>query len=183
MISKKNRRGFTLLETILVVSLLSVVSLAIMPSFLQGLRVFDRFATVSEDMELAVLIERLTHDLRNGIEYSPVPWSSSAASLNFPSMTAQTPADNDIVPTLIGYRYDADTKKVIRSSSLYPYNAVSENRVLAGNVQSLQFDLIRNREDKAPSRVTVSVQYGDGTDTRFFKKSIVIPASYMEPSA
>lgn len=176
--------AFTLMEVLIVLSLLTAVSLAVMTSFLQGIKVFSRFRGAEDGMEQSFLIEQLTHDLKNGADYSLLPWVLSKNTISFASVpTVDENAENasDVLPSRVIYRLDPEKNEVIRAQSFPPYDGLAvQTSVLAHGVRSMVFDVVRDNEEKIPSRVSVSIEYGDASHPHFLKKDILIPVGYAE---
>lgn len=164
------------------VSLLSAVSLAVMGTFIQGVKIYNRFGGLKGEEEAAFLVESLTRDLTNTVNYSLVPWVVSGQSLSFASINTaggeELGAMNEL-PMQVVYRYDREKKVVTRSENGYPFDKVSaKTRVMAEGVQSLKFEVLGELQDAAPSRVTLLMMYGDEAHPRLLKKHIMVPVGY-----
>ena len=174
--------GFTLIEILLVISLLSLTSLAVMSTFLQGIKIFGRMSGMNDEFAQAFFMEQLEHDLKNSANYSLIPWTVSENALSFGSLPVLAGSDDPMaagIPVRIDYRYDQQGKRVIRSKTSFPYNPGSEDSaVVAENAQSLRFDVLRDSEESPPSRVTISIGIGGASHSRLLKKEITIPVSY-----
>ena len=182
-----NRAAFTLIEILIVVSLLTMTSLAVMTSFLQGIKIFNRFNDSQDGLEKAFLIEKLTHDVKNSANDPKVPWVVSTDSLSFASVSTVSSKEEDaagVLPARIRYYFDPEKKAVIRTEVSFPFDRASaQSEVLAESIQSLKFNILRDNEEKPPSRVTVTLEYGDAPDMRILKKDILVPIGYVEVQA
>lgn len=177
----RDRAGFTLLEILLVVSLLAVVAGAVMASFVQGARLFERLNVSLADEENAFVLEKLSRDLKNGVRYSLVPWEVRDDSISFPSLPAAAGDPADAVPVRVEYRIDPARREIVRTETAYPYDRTAgRSEVVGRRMQSLSFAVIRESEESAPSDVTVSVEYGDPQRLKFLKKHLIIPCGYRE---
>ena len=182
--SKFGAAGFTLIEILIVISLLSAVSLAVTASLIQGLRVFNRFNLVLDGEGKAFLMEKLTRDLKNSVPYSLVPWKITRDSLSFASVPFEAGEGRESfagMPSHIIYQWDYDRKEIVRIQNDFPFNsAVFKKEVLAGHVQSLKFDVARENEEAPPTRITVLIEDGDPLKPQLLKKEILIPCGYRE---
>ncbi len=179
---KKNRRdsGFTLIEILIVVTLLAVTSLVITTSLVQGVRIFKRFNGVSDAEEKMFFTERLTADLQNGCSYSQVPWKISGDSISFPSIPA-APEEGPTagLPHRVSYSFNPDKKVIIRTESIFPYDEESTKmQVVASGILAARFEAARESEESMPRRLTASFDYGSASSPETLKKTILIPAGY-----
>ena len=180
----QNKRGFTLIEILVVVTLLAMTAFAITTSFIQGIKIYDRFNGMQEEEEKIFFIEHLTRDLKNGTNYSRIVWSASKDYLSFPSIAAEAGEGSGItggLPVGISYQFNPERKEIFRTESNFPYDPDhTSRRVAATGIHSLKFDLLRDSEESMPSRVTVTLEYGDAAHPKILKKLIMIPVSYRD---
>ncbi len=178
----KKKYGFTLIEILIVLGLLSMAALTIMTVFIQEIKVFNRFSGMRDDEEMMIFTERLTRDLRSGARCAAIPWSASEDALSFPSIKAGVEGDNLLtagLPAKVTYRLDRDKKEITRTETVFPYGADNSTaRVIALRVASLKFEILRESEEAVPLRVTVSVEYNRQSKLRTIKKSMMIPVGY-----
>lgn len=181
---KSSPSGFTLVEILVVLSLLTATATAVMTSFMQGLKVFNRFNGSQDELEKTFLLEQMTHDLKNGAHYSLVPWHIAKDSLSFasvPSVSENSSTGFDALPASIQYRFDPEKKEVTRTINFFPFQPSSaETQVLAEGVRSMTFGVLREDDQKAPSRVSVSLEYGDESKPRLLIKEMTVPVGYTE---
>lgn len=179
------RAGFTLMEILVVITLLSITSLAIITSFIQTVKIFDRFNGVLDAEEKMIFAQRLTRDVKNGTVYLSEPWRISDAALTFPSIPAGSGQGEGLggLPSRISYQFLEEKKVVTRTESRFPYRKETEEiRIIATGVRSLKFEVLRDGEETIPQRLTVSLEYGSQNPAKTLKKIILIPAGYRDRS-
>jgi len=79
-------RAFTFVEMALVVSLLSLVSLAVYRSLSNGLEIWKRSARFILEEDAAIFLEGLTRELSNTLSYSLLPFEGEADRVRFATM-------------------------------------------------------------------------------------------------
>lgn len=91
---RKNRDaiGLTLIEILLVVSLLSVVSLAVFHSISQGIRVWGRARQYTHEEDAAIFFEKIGQDIRNSFNYSKLSFNGTSHGVSLPTIV-KTPVD------------------------------------------------------------------------------------------
>ena len=79
-------RGFTFIEILFVMALLSLVGLVIFTTFARGIDLWQRLQKELVDEEAGIAFEKMTHDLRNSFYYSPLLFIGTDSSLRFPTI-------------------------------------------------------------------------------------------------
>lgn len=82
---KKNRNGFTFIELLIVISILSVVSLAIYSTLNNGIKIWHRVNTVMPEEDLAVFLDKFGRDITNILRYNPIRFFGQADRMEFAS--------------------------------------------------------------------------------------------------
>ncbi len=130
---KRSRRAFTLAETLLVVSLLSMVSLAVFQAVTNGMKIWEFSTYYSREEDAALFLDKFAKELRNSFSYSRFTFEGTIDSISFPTMVtalkdrALSGGETDYVkqPGMVHYSYDLTSGSVVRRQSNYS-EAVNE---------------------------------------------------------
>ena len=179
--AKRYQRGFTLLETVLVVSLLSVVSLAVYNAIANGLRVWQRSQQFLLEEDAALFLDKLEYDLQNGLDYSLLAFDGAVRKISFPAVV-RTWQDQRIAGSaqpelieqigMVQYSYDKIDRTVFRSQANYSQalnGKFGEARPLVSPLSGLKFSflVVSGKETKwqqraagqLPRAVKVEIEY------------------------
>lgn len=189
-------RGMTLIEILIVVSLISVTSLALYHALANGLRVWDYSDKLVVEEDIALFVEKLSSDLRNTLYFSKIPFEGDRQSYSFPTIIKlREPKDNfskrALVSEQIGrvfYSYDVSKKAILRRQASYGQalnNEYDAPQTLVGRVESLAFEYIYLTEKEevisesvlqtVPSALVVEVTFFDQKQKKTFKRTIDVP--------
>ena len=177
MISPRRPRGFTLIETLLVLLLSSFVFLAINSSLWQGIKVFNRLSALAGQQAVAFAFETLTRDVKNSMEYSRIPFQVTPHALSFASLTNRPLTEGQdafwLMPSGISYRFDPDKKTLSRIQTELPFKDSKTEVVLSG-VEDVSFEVRSGGED-LPTCISVSVRVVGGSHPLLLERSIDLP--------
>lgn len=179
----KGSLGFTLIEILIAVSIMAVLGVAVTSTLVQGSRIYTRFSQISSREQTSFLLEKLTHDLRNSVAYSPVETSYKADTLVFSSAVLQGAADlsKTQMPSRVQYRYIPSQHTLVRSASAFPYtNEAATDRWILPEGSRVVFTPIGDPKPVAPF-LDVSLRMGSESGPEI-KKMIEIPAGYEKKS-
>jgi len=104
----KLKKGFTLVETLVVATIFSFIGLAIATSFISGMKIWDR-AQNTDFLKYNNLLtlEMITRELRQTIDYPLIGFEVKAGELSFPTLI------NDSV-VKVTYAFDSEKKALLR---------------------------------------------------------------------
>ncbi len=188
--SIQTKASFTLVEALLVVSMLSLVSLALFHTFINGLKIWDRSRQFVVEEDVAIFFDKAGEDLRNAVTYSQIPFNGKESSVSFPSrVKILDPVRNRISLKigLVEYRFDTAKKIIVRRQADYgeALNASpGAERVLVRGVQAIKFSYYvldgtqfveEVKSEKLPAALSIEVEFKDRRGTRFMKKMINLP--------
>jgi len=144
------RRGFTLIEMLIVTVILSVISLAIYSSFASGMRIWKRLSAPSESEDQVVFFDRLGHDLRNAVKISGTALSGSEDQVEF-LLLADSKAMGIRTVSRAGYAYEADSGSIKRW--LQDYSAMFTGlepgkRIVLSGVSQAKFSYYFFKQDE-----------------------------------
>ena len=93
----KNRpsspRGFSLIELVIVSSLLVLVSLAVFSVFSGGLKIYRRAQSYQgEKADILIFLEKMERELRNTFNYSAVNFIGDPEKISFPGIVKKIDA-------------------------------------------------------------------------------------------
>ena len=83
---RPGRDAFTLMEMLLVVSLLSVIGLGIFQAVNSGVKIWDRNRQSIIDEDVAIFLDRFSRDLRNALPYSQLTFTGRPERIGFPTL-------------------------------------------------------------------------------------------------
>ncbi len=194
----KQTAGFTLVETMLAVLIISIVSAALYGIFSNGVQVWHRASTPKLNYEIHFFFEQLEADLRNLLPNDQTPFKGQNYSFEFsslsPSVKIVNAAESRGVPARLKYDFHSSKHSVSRIVRDY-YNILnkqtkpsSERNLLQGisrctfqyfkKVNELQAPSWNNSWSDlcVPNAVKASVEYMEAGRLRVLTKVIPIPA-------
>lgn len=92
---RTRKKALTLIEMLLVVSMLSIVMLAIYSTFNSGLRIWERLIQRKPVESLSIFFEKISGDLRNGFSFEEIPFSGLSREVNFASLVLSPVGDRE----------------------------------------------------------------------------------------
>ena len=104
------RKGFTLVELLIVCSLFAVISISIFATFSSGFKVLRRLQRTNDTEERLLLrLEKLSRELRQVFVFKDITFSGSKDKISFAAII-----DDEI--RRLNYCFDADHKAILRST-------------------------------------------------------------------
>lgn len=189
--------GMTLMEILLVVSLVSMISLALYKSLANGIKVYQRSQRMIVEEDIAVFLDRLTGDLRNTFLFSQIAFEGSELKLSFPTIV-RVPADpsSDYPPGeyidqigRVEYSFELYDDKLFYKVSDYGQGIdqnFNEPRVLLQNIKNIRFGYISITPEgevvnpsaygTLPATVQVEIEFSDEWGKKSIVREIDIPA-------
>lgn len=192
----QGKKGMTLIEILIVTSLLSLVSLAIYNSLANGIKVWERSRQVVVEEDVVIFFDKVAQDLRNTFFHSKINFKGTEFKFSFPTIV-YTPADRrsgasegEYIEQMgrVEYYYDFNEDTLYRHQANYS-QALNERfgrpRALVTSVDRIKFryyyrtdtDEIYTPEilDVLPSGVEIEVEFSDNQGQKIMKKFIDIP--------
>lgn len=194
---KSYRRAFTLLEMLIVASLLSVTGLAVYQAIANGVRVWEYSRRYSSQEDVAIFLEKITADLQNVYHSSLISFDGKPHKIFIPTIV-RMPADQgspdkgQMIEQMGAAEYYLQTgkKTIFRrqknySQALKNINNV-EARALADSVTKLSFSyfiiedgelkLKKTLSEQIPASVQIEIDFVEvGGNVRHLKRMINIP--------
>lgn len=197
------RLGFTLIEILMVTSLMAVLGLAIYRSVINGLKIWERNSLDSNAEDVAIFLDKIAYDLRNTLRHSSVPMFGNATAVSFSTMV-RTLEDERKRATIsvityidqigrVEYYYDEVRGSLMRRQANYSQaldRTFGEGRELVKSIRGLQFSYFlpgdggpQGRETiqgEVPYAVKVSVTFLERTGgVRTMERLILIPIRFI----
>ena len=186
-------RGFTLIEMLIVCSLMALISIGIYAIFNNGLRIYKRVSQAVPEEDLAIFFDKFAYDVRNTFTYSTLSFSGDQYSLEFAALL-NSPALHSLSPGKVSYFFDREQGVLFRRqrdiSQLYTRG---EGQVVAllHNVKDARFTYyyydkeekeyswnnIWTEEKKLPRAVRIEMQWDNGSQINEFRRTVGIPVS------
>lgn len=198
MRAKCTENGFTLIETLLAVLIISLISAALYSVFSNGIKVWHRATVAKPQYEIGLVLEQLQSDIRNALMYDRVPFKGQSATIEFyawghgtgQAKTGQVPDG----PVRIQYGFKSSdhtiTRKVIPYYDLLNQqdkHAVTRN--LAGGIQRCTFQYFKKVNELLasswhaswsdpclPDAIKASIEFLEGDTQKSLTKIISVPA-------
>ena len=188
--------GLTMVEILLVVSIVSALSLALYNTFSNGLRVWERSQRYVQEEDIAIFFDRVGRELRNGFKFSKIPFWGYETRIVFPTII-QTLEDKKIAGDSRNYvdqigvvEYEFDVARGVlyrlqRNYSQALVRATVSKRSIVTNLKGVKFqyfflDQDRNLVqafsiDELPPVVRIEVTYIDQRgEERTLTKTVMI---------
>ena len=192
---KSLSRAFTIVEMLLVISLLSMISVAVFHAFVNGLKIWEKSYEARGEEDIFIFLDKLNRDLHNALAYSLVSFEGKESLISFPAIvrTPQDPrishGENVYIEQIgkIRYYFDSANNRICREQANYSQalnNEFAYEEILARDVQSLRFRyeyyegssfVSRERaRETMPSYLQVAVVYGDVKNPKKVDKNIPV---------
>ncbi|MBF0331786.1 MAG: prepilin-type N-terminal cleavage/methylation domain-containing protein [Candidatus Omnitrophica bacterium] len=193
------RRGFTLIEIMLVSVIFATISVAIFTCLSNGIKLWERSKQLAVEEDAAIFLDRFAADIRNSFSYSKIPFSGGELHLEFPTIV-WTPADRVSVRADEGlvdqigrvkYAYDPARALIVRAQANYSQALLSkwgDEQIVVPVVKDLRFHYFYGAskdphvsagpDDGIPSGVEVylTVPGSGGVGEKIFKRYVSIPS-------
>ena len=81
-----SRRAMTLMEILIVVSLIAMMSVAIFNALSNGMKIWKRSQQMVIEEDIAVFFDKIAHDIRNAFVFSQFRFEGDELRFAFPTM-------------------------------------------------------------------------------------------------
>ena len=190
------RSGFTLIEILLVISLLAMIGAAVYRSFSNGLKVWDHSRKLIIEEDIAIFFEKFSDDLHNSFAYSRIPFEGREDHLKFATIvTAKADAklkmEEGALLSRIGqveYYFDPGQRILYKRQANYGQalrHGSGSERPLLARINDIKFlyyfgdssgKLSTTKSiNNVPAAVLVDVEFTDDGNPRTMKKLVNIP--------
>ena len=185
----RNSKGLTLIELLLVVSLLGVVSVVIYTTLSKGIMIWGRVQNEVSLENANIFLERYSEDIRNSYAYSSIRFVGQKTLFECPTIVYTKEFEVKTIGQ-VSYTYDARNKTLTRAfkdiSMLYrgkdgKISSELEN-IEAASFEYYKYDTETNNyvwlerwsEEKMPLAVRLKLIINDGTKKIRYAKTVSI---------
>jgi len=201
MCIKKNslslsRKGMTLMEILIVVSLIAMTSAAIYSALANGIKVWKLNQQLVVEEDAAIFFDKLSQDLRNVFTYSKFKFEGGHQKIAFPAIIHMLADKRSGVSRqeyinqlgIVEYYYDGIEDVLYRRQANYSQalNArFSQERALVRGIDAVKFSYFYYTEgreiyspdvlDTYPSRIGVEIEFSDKQGRKKMNRSIDLP--------
>ena len=179
-----SKTAYTLIEMLLVVSLMGMTGLAVFHAITNGIRVWEYSRRYSAEEDVAIFFEKITADLQNTYRYSQIKFDGRPEKIFIPTIV-HVPIDKksgdkskEMIDQMGGaeYFFQKGKKTIFRRAANYGQamdHKFSEARVLAMPVQSLHFSYIfyEDKEIKVKNSLKGQIPVSIQVDVDFLEVS------------
>jgi len=177
--------GFTLIEMLMVVSIMTMLSVVLCRSLLNGLEIWNRAQRSVIEEDIGIFFDKISYDLRNSFDYSLLAFEGKRDSIVFPTVVRTL---KDRKKTLWGevdyvnqmgrvqYYWDRMEKSLFRRQANYSQavnKKFGKERLLVEPISSLNFFYYYTQEGKTemkrkstgnmPSAVKIQLEFLEST--------------------
>ncbi len=192
-------KSLTLVELLLVTSIMAALSIAIYQSFFNGIDVWKRSGRVSTEEDVLIFFDKLNNDLARAMNFSGLEFEGQDRSVEFPTivnvpLTRSGSREISYVfqqPGMVRYLFQYERGELSREVAYYGRALKKEfgaPRIIVRGVAGVDFsyeDSVDGRLEKhgpldhtLPDYIRVRVQVKDDTgEAREFQRIFEIPAS------
>ncbi len=192
---KNSKSALTMVEALLVVSLVAVLSIAIFQTFSNGLKIWEYGNRSFAEEDISIFMDKFGHDLRNVFFFSMIHFKGESDYIEFPTViiTKTDPNSAAVRPYArqigkVKYYYDSGKEKILRQQANYG-QALAEKfqdpRILASGVKLIRFKYFyeenKNLHERKkveiiiPAMVEVEILYTSDRETRRMTRRFDIP--------
>ncbi|MCM8791984.1 MAG: type II secretion system protein GspJ [Candidatus Omnitrophica bacterium] len=184
-----NKKGFSIIEAILVSAIIPVVGLAIYSTFNSGIKIYQRINRNLALEEINLFLNDFYQDLRNTFDFNDWSFKGESERLELVSLVYD-PAFKTKIPGKIIYLYQADRKRLLRQQFSYPqiYSDADEKETkILENIYNLKFHYYYLKEKdicvwqdtdlygKMPKAVKIEFEWLDNSQQRAFVYNVFVP--------
>ena len=192
----KIRKGFTFVELLLVVSIMSVLSITIYHTLANGINIWQKVRNLDEQQDVLISFDKMTYDLRNTLILKGIDFEGTQSNLKFPTQI-HLQADphssfksGESIDQIgeVEYYFDPRKKAFCRRQADYGQainKRFDSGRVLVMPVENVSFSyyvqdegkLVNKKKvaDAVPVSVRVSVELKVSGEIEHFERLILIP--------
>ncbi|MDD5670591.1 MAG: prepilin-type N-terminal cleavage/methylation domain-containing protein [Candidatus Omnitrophica bacterium] len=200
-----NRRGFTLVEFLIVVTIIGFLAGVIYITLARGLELWHRANQERPELNVEIFFEKITQDIRNAFIYEEKPFEGAKREMKFYSVSPLRNIKKGKVmetlsqPAKIRYAFDSSAKTIKREICGYPHILYDdldppETKIVLDNVLGCAISYYEPSKRKTvgvwhsqwlkdylPQAIKISVDV-QGYDKKKMTKIIPVPAGGMKPA-
>ena len=192
----RHPRAMTLIEILLVLSLVTMISIALYKALRNGLQVWERSRRLVVEEDIAIFFDKMSQDIKNSYLYSKIRFEGTEVNFLFPTIVRVT-ADahsgaprGELVDQLgrVHYFFDPQQRTIGKRAANYSQalkNKFGPPQILAQSIDRLKFRYYYRTDqgevfspkvlDTLPAGVDVEVLFSDKKGQRSIHKFIDVP--------
>ncbi len=192
-LNKGKAAGLSFIEIVIVMTILSLISLAVYANLSNGIKIWQRINKPVPEEDLNIFLGRFIQDLKNTLRFKGLDFLGAEDSFELAS-TINSPALKKKTVGKVIYYYDRRDKVLKRQqqdlSQIYNRQDPSLTHQLE-NVDSLRFQYCSYDEEKKefiwqeewktkdelPLSVRIDLEFNNGIQTKGFTETVDIPIS------
>lgn len=170
----KKRSGFTLIEVLIATVLFLSILICAGSGLFQGIRLYEKLISVSQDEKLAFFFERLTKDLKNSTDYSECAFSTNGTSVSFATLKNSGEVGENYFearPVKVTYRFDSKLGEIHRNEKNLIENTLERKEILISNLEAFNLSVLGDEKAVFPQSIFVQVVFS----SKKYQKRISIP--------
>jgi hypothetical protein len=193
---KLKSKAFTLVEVLLVSSLLAISGVAILRSFGNGLKLWDKAQRLNREAEVEIFFDKVAEDLRSAVPISGLAFKGMGSQISFPAVvitqadTKSSRAEEGLIDQIgaVQYRFDAAQHAIFRRQANYSQAmkgqwAQEERSIVAGiDALDIEYEVASDKgfsfksalDEGVPSGLTVEVHFTDDNGEHQLKRYLPI---------
>ncbi|MBF0490415.1 MAG: type II secretion system protein [Candidatus Omnitrophica bacterium] len=194
---KLKPKAFTLIEVLLVSSLIAILGIAIFRSFGNGLKLWAKAQRLNRDADVNIFLDKVAEDLRSTTIVSGLAFKGSETKLSFPAIVMtqadikSSRASEEIIDQIgaVQYRFEPSEHVIYRRQANYAQAVKGkwgqEEKVVVSGIEDLDihyevssskgFLLKSEISDGIPSGIVIEVRFSDDSGVHQFKRYLSIP--------
>ena len=106
-ISILKKRGFTLIEILVVACIFSIIATAIGISFTSGMRLWGHVNSTGQNTDVLITLEMMAKDLRRSVDMPIIGFQGSSSEVSFPTLDG-----NSIIK--VTYKFDSKKNMLLK---------------------------------------------------------------------
>lgn len=177
---KKQSSGYTLIEILIVVSLVMVTCLALSSATLQGVRLFMRIGMNGQDRQASLMLDQLSRDLRSMTNYSGIVFKYEFDEMIF-ARRFFSDDSGEMGMSEVSYLFDTESGSVTRKEKNLATTERAEsikNRKMISFLKN--YDLkIEGDQYRNPRVITLQIAYDGYFGLRQIERKWSIPSSWI----
>jgi type II secretory pathway component PulJ len=134
-IGQKNKRGFTLVELLVVCGMMAAISLVIYSTLFSGARLWQRLSSLRMKEDLNIFLEKFSADVANTFEFKGIDFQGKEDNLAIAALV-KSPFVQGNSPGRVIYAYDRQNRVLNRTqmdySQVYQDTPVLPRQTLTG---------------------------------------------------
>jgi hypothetical protein len=113
----RQKKAFTLMEILLVTSLIAITGVAVFGAFQNGLRLWAKGMKLSHEGDVAIWLDKAGEDFRSAFSFSNIAFKGTGLKVSFPCFVTTQDVSGQI--GAVEYRFEPAEKKVYRRQAAY----------------------------------------------------------------